>query len=125
MAASFAVVIDNVERFETAKQVRMYLGLVPSENSSGERQQGGRLTLTGNRRLRYLLVEASWSLLRSKKAERAKLQKRTQAIAGRRGKQIAVVALARKLAGIVYAMWRDGTEFGTAGQDSHMKMTGN
>jgi len=40
----------------------MYLGLVPSENSSGERQQRGRLTKTGNRRLRYLLVEAAWSL---------------------------------------------------------------
>ena len=47
------------------------------------------------------------------------------AIAGRRGKQIAVVALARKLAGILYAMWRDGTEFGIAGQDSHRIMTGS
>jgi transposase len=119
-AASFAAVIDNVERFETAKQVRMYLGLVPSENSSGERQQRGRLTKTGNRRLRYLLVEAAWSLLRSKKADTAKLQKWTQAIAGRRGKQIAVVALARKLAGILYAMWRDGTEFGIAGQENQL-----
>jgi transposase len=122
-AASFAAVIDNVERFETAKQVRMYLGLVPSENSSGERQQRGRLTKTGNRRLRYLLVEAAWSLLRSKKADTAKLQKWTQAIAGRRGKQIAVVALARKLAGILYAMWRDGTEFGLTSREDEVVLT--
>jgi transposase len=37
-ATSFVAAIDQVERFDTAKQVRMYLGLVPSENSSGERQ---------------------------------------------------------------------------------------
>jgi hypothetical protein len=67
-----------------------------------------------------LLVEAAWSLLRSKKADTAKLQKWTQAIAGRRGKQIAVVALARKLAGILYAMWRDGTEFGIVGQENQL-----
>jgi len=102
----------------------MYLGLVPSENSSGERQQRGRLTKTGNRRLRYLLVEAAWSLLRSKKADTAKLQKWTQAIAGRRGKQIAVVALARKLAGILYAMWRDGTEFGAASKEGEPVLAG-
>jgi len=116
-AASFVAAIDQVERFDTAKQVRMYLGLVPSENSSGERRQRGRLTKTGNKRLRYLLVEAAWSLLRSKKSGTGKLQKWTQAITGRRGKQIAVVALARKLAGILYAMWRDGTDFGMSIQD--------
>ena len=122
-ATSFVAIIDQVTRFDTAKQVRMYLGLVPSENSSGERQQRGRLTKTGNRRLRYLLVEAAWSLLRSKKADTAKLQKWTLEIAVRRGKQIAVVALARKLAGILYAMWRDGTEFGLTSRKSEANIS--
>lgn len=115
-AASFVAVIDRTERFDTAKQARMYLGLVPSENSSGEKRQRGRLTKTGNRRLRYLLVEAGWSLMRSKHGGLAKLKNWALGIAARRGKQIAAVALARKLAGILFAMWRDRTEFGVAGQ---------
>jgi hypothetical protein len=70
-----------------------------------------------------LLVEAAWSLLPSKKADTAKLQKWTPEIAAWRGKQIAVVALARKLAGMLFAMWRDGTECGIAGQESERIMT--
>ncbi len=123
-ATSFVAIIDKVERFETAKQVRMYLGLVPSENSSGERQQRGGLTKAGNRRLRYLLVEASWSLMRSKDVGATKLQKWARGIALRRGKQIAAVAIARKLAGILFAMWRDGTNFGTGKESALVLATG-
>jgi transposase len=65
-AVTFVATLDEVKRFETAKQVRGYLGLVPSEKSSGERQLRGRITKAGNGRLRALLVEAAWSLMRSK-----------------------------------------------------------
>jgi transposase len=111
-AVTFVATLDEIKRFETAKQVRGYLGLVPSEKSSGERQLRGRITKAGNGRLRALLVEAAWSLMRSKQEGVKAIQQWTRSIALRRGKQIAAVALARKLAGILFAMWRDGTVFG-------------
>lgn len=109
---TFLATIDHVERFDNAGQVRAYLGLVPREHSSGERQMRGRITKAGNSRLRYLLVEAAWGILRRPRPDTEALRGWTERIATRRGKRIAVVALARKLAGILYAMWRDGTQFG-------------
>lgn len=114
-AISFIAVVDEVGRFSSAKQVRSYLGLVPSEYSSGERQHRGQLTKAGNARLRYLLVEAAWALLRWKKEGTEELRGWAEAIAARRGKRVAAVAVARKLAGILYAIWRDGTEFDISG----------
>jgi transposase len=58
-----------------------------------------------------LLVEAAWRLLRTKAAEAAALRAWAHGVAGRRGKKIAVVALARRLAGILYAMWRAGVPY--------------
>jgi len=110
-ATSFAATIDDATRFGAAKQVRAYLGLVPREYSSGERQHRGRISKAGSSRARTLLVEASWALLRWRHAKNAALYDWAMRIAARRGKAKACVALARKLAGILYAMWRDGTEF--------------
>lgn len=109
--------LDEAGRFKTAKQVRSYLGLVPSEYSSGERQQRGRITKAGNGRLRALLVEAGWCLLRSRQEGARAIQAWVNGIAARRGKCVAAVALARKLAGILFAMWRDGTTF-NSGRDA-------
>ena len=111
-AVAFVSTLDLVQRFEGAHQVQAYLGLVPSEFSAGERQQRGAITKTGNTRLRWLLVEAAWSILRSRHARAEELRLWAQRIALRRGQRIAIVALARKLAGILFAMWRDETEFG-------------
>ena len=111
-AVAFVSTLDQVERFEGAHKVQAYIGLVPSEFSSGERRQRGAITKTGNTRLRWLLVEAAWSILRSRHPRTLELRRWTLAIAVRRGQRIAIVALARKLAGILYAMWRDGTAFG-------------
>lgn len=110
-ATAFVATLDEVGRFAGAHQVESYLGLVPRENSSGERQHKGRITKAGNSRARWLLVEAAWSILRSKQASTEELRTWASRIAFRRGTRIAVVALARRLAGILYAMWRDGTEF--------------
>jgi len=100
-----------VERFEGAHQVECYLGLVPGERSSGERQHRGPVTKTGNSRMRWLLVEGAWSILRSRGPNSEHLRQWAQRIAMRRGRSIAAVALARRLAGILYAMWRDGTDY--------------
>jgi len=111
-ATAFVSTLDQVERFSSAHQVEAYVGLVPCEFSSGERQQRGGLTKAGNTRLRWLLVEAAWSILRSRSSSTEGLRQWAERPALRRGRRIAVVALARRLAGILYAMWRDGTEFG-------------
>lgn len=111
-AITYGAVVDQIARFGSAKEVRAYLGLVPREHSSGEHCRRGRLTKAGHRRLRALLVEAAWSMLRYERPETAALRAWALRIAARRGKRIAAVALARKLAGILYAMWRDGSDFG-------------
>lgn len=110
-ATAFVATIDTIERFAGAHQLESYLGLVPSERSSGEKQRKGRITKAGNSRLRYLLVEAAWSILLSRKESTEELRAWAQRIALRRGMKTAIVALARRLAGILYAMWRDGTTF--------------
>jgi transposase len=110
-ATTFAATIDDASRFGAAKQVRFYLGLVPREYSSGERQHRGRISKAGGSRARTLLVEAAWALLRWRTVKNAALYDWAMRIAARRGRARACVALARKLAGILYAMWRDGTEF--------------
>lgn len=110
-ATAFAATIDDPHRFRGAHQVQAYLGLVPREMSSGEKQKRGRITKAGNPRMRWLLVQAAWSILRSKKEESAALRTWATAVALRRGKRVAVVALARRLAGVLFAMMRDGTTY--------------
>jgi hypothetical protein len=80
---------------------------MPRERSSGEKRQFGHITNAGNGCLRWLSVEAAWQLLRSKSAETAALRAWSLQIAPRRGQRIALVALAHRLAGVLYAMWRD------------------
>ena len=110
-ASAIVATVDDVSRFKSAHQFEAFLGLVPGERSSGEKRRIGRITKAGNARVRYLLVEAGWRILRSKDPETAALRAWALTIALRRGKRIAVVALARRLAGIVYAMWRDGRAY--------------
>lgn len=111
IAATFVATVDRQERFSGPHQVEAYLGLVPREYSSGERQARGRITKAGNTRLRYLLIEGAWSILNHSKPETAALRAWTLRIAARRGKPRAVVALARRLAGILFAMMRDNTTY--------------
>jgi transposase len=110
-AAAFVATLDNCERFAGPHQVESYIGLVPSERSSGEQQRRGRITKAGNSRLRWLLVQAAWAILRSKRVDAEPLRRWAQRIAVRRGMKTGIVALARKLAGILYAMWRDESEY--------------
>ena len=110
-ACAMVATVDDVTRFRSAHALEAYVGLVPSEHSSGERRQLGRITKAGNRRTRWLLVEAAWRLLRSTRPETAALRAWAQAIATRRGRRIALVALARRLTGILFAMGRDGVAY--------------
>jgi len=110
-AIAFVATLDDVTRFQSAHQVEAYLGLTPREYSSGEQQRRGRISKTGNPRMRWLLVEAGWRILRTKDPAAAALKAWAEGIALRRGRSIAAVAVARRLAGILYAMWRDGQDY--------------
>ncbi len=110
-ASAFVATIDDITRCRTAHELEASLGVILSERSSGEERQVGHITTSGNGRMRWLLVEAAWSILRSKSAETAALRAQTVPIAQRRGTRIAVVALARRLAAILYAMWRDDVAY--------------
>jgi len=107
---TFRAVLDDVQRFGDARGVAAYLGLVPKEDSSGDRQRKGRITKAGPTGLRVLLIQASWVVWRQRQGGGA-LYAWVQRLSARRGKRIAVVALARRLARILYAMWRDGKEY--------------
>ena len=64
--------------------------------------------------MRWLLVEAGWTIMRSRRLECQPLRNWAEGIAARRGRKVAAVALARRLAGILYAMLRDGTDYNPA-----------
>ena len=105
----FVAALDDVTRFATAHQLESYLGLTPGERSSSQTVRMTGITKAGPIALRRALVQAAWTLLRTQPNDPATRWATT--IAARRGRFIAVVALARKLAGILFAMWRDGTPY--------------
>lgn len=111
VAASFIAVVDDAKRFRKAHEVESYLGLVPSEETSGKRRLGA-ITKKGNSYTRSLLVQSAWAILRSKGEDPLALWGR--AIAMKRTKRVAAIALARRLVGVLWAMWRDGTVYEAA-----------
>lgn len=106
----FVAALDQVQRFGDAAQVCSYLGLVPGEDSSSDRKRLTGITKAGSRQTRWALVQAAWSFLRWAKDNDPVLRWAKELMV-RRGKKIAVVALARKLAGILFALWRDQTVY--------------
>src|SRR5499427_5896149 len=101
-ALAFVLIIGEAERFECGKQVAAYLGLVPEEDSSGESRRLGHITKQGSSIMRFFLVEAAQVTVRSDGEWRNKFFH----LAMRRGRKIAKVAMARRLAVRLYWMWR-------------------
>jgi transposase len=110
-AVTFIALVDEIGRFSSSAKLSSYLGLVPREYSSGEKQQRGHITKAGNSRLRSLLVECAWGILRRANPRTEALSQWALRIAARRGKRIAAVALARKLAGILFAMSQHARDY--------------
>ena len=106
-ALAFVLIIGRAERFQCGKQVASYLGLVPLEESSGNRRRLGHITKQGNALLRFLLVEAAQVSVRSIPEWRNKYFH----LMMRRGRKIAKVAMARRLAVQMFWMWRKGWDY--------------
>lgn len=100
VSLAFVLTLGTAQRFPRGKQVASYLGLNPSEHSSGGRQKLGPISKQGNALMRCLLVEAAWAAVRHD----PELRRFFQRLAFRRGRQVAIVAVARKLAVKLY--WR-------------------
>ena len=109
-AMRFVATLDQVERFGEGAQVASYLGVVPGENSSSERRRITGITKAGSRQTRWVLVQAAWSFMRWAKDDDP-VRMWAMQVMQRRGKNVAVVALAHKLATILYALWRDWSRY--------------
>jgi len=106
-AMAFVLIIGKAERFRCGKQVASYLGLVPLEDSSGNQRRLGHITKQGSSLLRFLLVEAAQVTVRSLPQWRS----RYFHLMMRRGRKIAKVAMARRLAVHLYWMMREGWDY--------------
>ncbi|MGH7334393.1 MAG: IS110 family transposase [Candidatus Rokuibacteriota bacterium] len=100
-AAAFVATLDDGQRFPHAPPLEAYRGLGPRECSSGDPQRRGPIPKAGSRRPRGLLLHAAVSILRRRPPEAEALRTWALHLAARRGKHVAVVALARRLAGIL------------------------
>jgi transposase len=130
-AVTLVAELGDLGRFPTPRPLMAYLGLVPSEHSSGASQRRGRITRAGNSHVRHVLVQAAWHYRHAPKVTRAlekrqdgqpqavtdvawsaqqRLHGRYRKLAGRKGRQKAVIAVARELAGFVWALARAHAE---------------
>jgi transposase len=130
-ATTFLAEIGDLSHFRTARELMAYLGLVPSEESTGDTVKRGSITKAGNRRARHILVECSWSYRHPPRVGRQKQEKvaaapravreiawkaqcrlsaRYRALT-RKGKlnNVAITAVARELAGFIWAISREVT----------------
>ena len=128
-AATLIAELGDLHRFEHPSQLMGYLGLVPSENTSGEDRQQGKITKTGNGFARKALIEAAWNYRQPARLT-THLQKRQEGLpkevtdaawnaqtrlharfkylltVGKKKSQVAATAVARELAGFVWAIGR-------------------
>lgn len=109
-ALAFKAELDNPKRFEDSKDVAAYIGLTPSQYSSGETHRQGGISKKGSRRVRCLLVEAATALLTRSKSW-SSLKAWGMRLMKKKGKKKAIVAVARKLAVIMHTMLLTGEEF--------------
>ncbi|MCH9047169.1 MAG: IS110 family transposase [SAR324 cluster bacterium] len=127
-AMTLATEIGDWRRFERPGQLMAYLGLVPSEHSSGNRERRGPITKAGNSRCRHVLVQAAWHYrhrptvgleLRRRQHDHPpevighawkaqhRLYKLYHRIAAKKSSNIAVVAVARELVGFLWAVMHE------------------
>ncbi len=109
-AAAFIAVIDLPDRFTSAASVAAYVGLTPRRYQSGQVDYSGRISKSGDAMLRAHLYEAATALL-SRVGRFSALKSWGVRLMARKGHRKAAVAVARKLAMILFRIWKDGTTF--------------
>ena len=109
-ALTFYAAVGEPQRFRKASDIGPYLGMTPRVHQSGRTSRSGRISRMGNAAVRGLLVQSSVHFMRSCDP-RSRLRAWAATLEERRGKGKARVALARKLATIMLAMWKGGTTF--------------
>jgi transposase len=137
-ATTLCAELGDLSRFRTPRELMGYLGLVPSESSTGDSIKRGPITKTGNRRARRMLIECAWSyrhpprvsMDKQKKVDavppavreiawkaQCRLNRRYRALV-RRGKlkTVAITAVARELAGFIWAIGQQITITPAAGK---------
>jgi transposase len=118
VATGLLAAIGPVERFAGPDKLVAYLGLNPSVHQSGDgRPRHGRITKQGRTHARTMLVEAAWQAVRGPGPLRAFYQR----IARRRGNHIAAVAVARKLAVIIWHLLKRGEDYAWVRPALHAK----
>lgn len=122
-ALSFFTAIEEPSRFRRADDVAAYLGLTPRVYQSGESLTHGSISKMGNRLTRTHLVNAATVMLSATKTF-SSLKDWGVRLAKKVGFNKAKVAVARKLAVVLFGMWRDGThfQFKTETVDPHRQM---
>lgn len=123
-ALGYVLTVESPERFDSPRQVGAYLGLVPRRDQSGERDPQLRITKAGDAFVRRLLVSAAQYILGPFGPDTA-LRKwgLDKASGGKRAKRVAVVAVARKLAVMLYSMWSNGTLYEPGGLSKALPAT--
>jgi transposase len=111
VSLTFRIAVDDPRRFSRSRNVGAHFGLTPREHSSGEVHYQGRISKMGDREVRRLLYVAAARILRRDAALWCPLKVWAVRLAQRVGIRRARVALARKLAVVLHAMWSDGQVF--------------
>ena len=104
MAMAFLSHIGDGSRFSNAAQVSNFIGFVPRIYFSGQSERTGHITKRGCRHIRRIAVQCAWALVRSKRG--GDLKAKYEELRSRRGKKIAIVAVARKLVEVCWALVR-------------------
>jgi len=106
-ALAYVLIIGTPQRFASSKKISSYVGMIPSEDSSGGKQRLGHITKQGSSLLRFLLVEAAQAAARCNPHWR----RRYRHLAMRRRRNIAKVAMGRRLGVRLYWMWQNGYDY--------------
>ena len=121
-AVAMLVVVDDIGRFPDADKFASYLGLVPRVSSSADTRMMGSITKSGNEILRRYLIHGARSWLKKRNSCDDPVRKWALEVEGRRGTNKAVVALARKMSRIAYAMLRDDRSYKEFAFEANVEM---
>lgn len=110
-ASALAATVTNPEVFKSGRQLAAWIGLVPRQNSSGGKTRLGRITKQGDPYLRRLLVLGAHAVLRFRQHGKAASTRWAASLLERKPYMVCAVALANKMARVVWAIMMHGSKF--------------